>query len=415
LPGPGGASVPKRGVGKRLRAGLRRHGVIPRPADLRLQLRTDDVHFTDGNAIELFADGAAGLSAMLDAIEGATKRIHLETYILRSDETGARFLRALAQRARAGVGVRLLFDGFGSLGLDAAALSDLRAAGGDAVAFNPLTRLYPRWAPRRRDHRKILVVDGEVAFTGGLNIGDEYLRGASFQGRTRSPWRDSHVRVTGPVVRMLEAVFLESWFRADGPDLPWAEAAEPRAAPVSGESVAVLADGPTYHRRRLRDLLIAALERSRHHVRLVTPYFVPGIRLREALAATAARGVVVELLIAGYVDHPVVRWAAHGVLPHLLDRGVRVYEHERSMMHAKAAVFDETLAVLGTSNLDRQSLQHSYEVNLIVTGGAFPGRLSTLLQEDMRASRSITDAALRDLSCFERLRNRMAAFLLTRL
>jgi len=410
---PENRPIPKRDVGRRLRAGLRRHGVVPRPADLRRRLRAADVHFTDGNAIELFPDGAAGLSAMLDAIAGAVKRIHLETYILRSDETGARFLRALSERAQAGVEVRVLFDAFGSLGLDPAALADLRAAGGDAIAFNPLSRFYPRWAPRRRDHRKILVVDGEVAFTGGLNIGDEYFHGASFQGQTRRPWRDAHVRVKGPVVGMLEAVFLESWFRADGPDCPWVEPAAPRA--VDGEAVAVLADGPTYHRRRLRDLLISALKRCRRHARLVTPYFIPGARLREVLAATAARGVEVEVVIAGYVDHPVVRWAAYGMLPQLLARGVRVYEHERSMMHAKAAVFDESLAVLGTSNLDRQSLQHSYEVNLIIAGGEFPRSLSARLQGDIRASRPITVADLGRLSFGKRLRNRAAAFLMARL
>ena len=213
---------------------------------------------------------------MLEAIEGAAKHIHLETYIFRSDETGARFLRALAERARAGVEVRLLFDGFGSRGLDHSALAELRRTGGDAVAFNPLGRLYPRWAPRRRDHRKILVVDGEVAFTGGLNIGDEYFYGAGFHGDPLTPWRDAHLRVSGPAVRMLEAVFLESWFRADGPDRPWAELTQPLPSTSGGEAVAVLADGPTYHRRRMRDLLVAALERARQHARLVTPYFLPG-------------------------------------------------------------------------------------------------------------------------------------------
>jgi cardiolipin synthase len=415
VPGADGGSTPKRGVGPRLRAGLRRHGVIPRPVDLRRRLRAGDVRFTQGNAIELFPDGATGLAAMLDAIVAARRRIHLETYILRTDETGRRFLRALAERARAGVEVRVLFDGFGSLGLDSAALAELRASGADVVAFNPLGRFYPRWAPRRRDHRKILVVDGKVAFTGGLNIGDEYARGASFQGWARRPWRDAHVRVRGPAVPMLDAVFLESWFRADGPDRPWADAPELRPASIGKETVAVLPDGPTYHRRRLRDLLISALERSRRHVRLVTPYFLPGARLRDALAATAGRGVAVELLIAGYVDHPLVRWAAHGMLPHLLKRGVRVYEHERSMMHAKAAVFDESLAVLGTSNLDRQSLQYSYEVNLVFAGGSVPGRLSTLLREDMSASRPITEAELRRLPLYQRMRNRIAAALMTRL
>ncbi len=389
--------------------------MLSRPPELRRRLRAADVRFTTGNAIEFYQDGRSGLSAMLEAIEGAAKHIHLETYIFRSDQTGARFLRALAGRARAGVEVRLLFDGFGSRGLDHSALAELRRTGGDAVAFNPLGRLYPRWAPRRRDHRKILVVDGEVAFTGGLNIGDEYFYGAGFHGDPLTPWRDAHLRVSGPAVRMLEAVFLESWFRADGPDRPWAELPQPLPSTSGGEAVAVLADGPTYHRRRMRDLLVAALERARQHARLVTPYFLPGPRLREALEAAAARGVVVDLLIAGYVDHRIVRWATHAMLPRLVKRGVRVYEYERSMMHAKAAVFDESLAVLGTSNLDRQSLQHSYEVNLIVEGGRFPESLSAMLQEDMRGSRPLTDADLDQRSLLQRLRNRAAAFVMRRL
>ena len=156
----------RRGAGERLRAGLRRHGVIPRPAALRKLLRASDVRFTRGNRVELFRDGRSGLDAMLAAIEGARHRVHLESYIFRADEIGQRFLRALTSRARAGVEVRLLFDGVGSLGLPPAALAELRAAGGDAVAFNPLGRIWPRWAPRRRDHRKILIVDDERGLHG---------------------------------------------------------------------------------------------------------------------------------------------------------------------------------------------------------------------------------------------------------
>jgi cardiolipin synthase len=403
-----------RGPGRRLRAGLRRHGVLPRPRELRRLLRANDLRFTFGNSIELYEEGRAGLDAMLQAVAAARRRIHLETYIFRGDATGRRFVAAMTERARAGVEVRLLYDGFGSLGLDSGALAELRAAGGDAVAFNPLGRLYPHWAPRRRDHRKLLVVDGEVAFTGGLNIGDEYWRAAGQAGAPQCSWRDAHVRITGPAVAMLEAVFLESWFRADGPDRPWAESSEPPPAAADGEAVAVVADGPTYHRRRMRDLLTAALERSQRRARFATPYFIPGRALRAALAGAAARGVEVELLLAGYTDHPVLRWAARDRLSNLIACGVRVYEYESAMMHAKVAVFDGRWALLGTSNLDRQSLQHSYEVNLLLEGEGIPARLDAMLVRDMQGSREITLAELEARSAFERLRDRVAAFLLTR-
>jgi cardiolipin synthase len=404
-----------RGPGRRLRAGLRRHGVLPRPRELRRLLRANDVRFTTGNAIELYEEGRAGLDAMLEALSAARRRIHLETYIFRDDATGRRFIDAMTERARAGVEVRLLYDGFGSLGLDTGVLAELRAAGGDAVAFNPLGRLYPRWAPRRRDHRKLLVVDGEVAFTGGLNIGDEYWHGVGQVGAPQRSWRDAHVRISGPAVALLEAVFLESWFRADGPDRPWAGFAEPPPEARGGDAVAVIADGPTYHRRRMRDLLAAALERAQQRARFTTPYFIPGRPLRAALAGAAARGVTVELLLAGYTDHPVVRWAARDRLSGLIARGVRVYEYESSMMHAKVAVFDGRWALLGTSNLDRQSLQHSYEVNLLLEGEGIPPRLDAMLARDMGGSREITLAELEARNPFERLRDRAAAFLLTRI
>lgn len=399
---------------KRLRASLRRHGVVPRPPELRRLLRADDVRFTSGNSIELYRDGRSGLEAMLAAIAGAQRRIHLETYIFRGDTTGRRFVAAMAERARAGVEVRLLYDAVGSLALDVGALAALVRAGGDAVAFNPLGRLYPRWAPRRRDHRKLLIVDGAAAFTGGLNIGDEYLSGAGSGEDEAGLWRDAHVRIAGPAVGMLEAVFLESWFRADGPDRPWAGLAVPQPAVAGGEAVAVIADGPTYHRRRVRDLLRAALARSERCARLATPYFVPGRPLRAALASTAARGVQVDLLLAGYTDHPLLRWAARDRLPGLLASGVRVYEYERAMMHAKVAVFDGRWALLGTSNLDRQSLEHNYEVNLLVEGDGTPARLHEMLGQDMANSRELTIDEIERRGPLERMRDRFAAFLLTR-
>ena len=407
---PGSGSPPQRSPAARLRAGLRRHGVIPRPPEIRRLLRASDVRLTRGNAVELYVDGGAGLAAMLEAIRAARRRIHFESYIFRSDATGRRFAEVLAERARAGVEVRLLVDALGARGLDAALCADLRRCGADVVLFNPLTRLLPRWAPRRRDHRKILVVDGEVAFTGGLNVGDEYALGSLCADR-RLPWRDLHVRVRGPAVAMLEAVFLESWFRADGPDRPWLDFAEGAGARVGDQSLAVLADGPTYHRRRVRELLVAALERTRRRALLATPYFVPGRSLRRALEEAAARGVEVQLLTAGHSDHPSLVWASHALLPRLLEQGVRAFEAERSMMHAKVAVFDEATALLGTSNLDRQSLRHSYEVNLIAEGGSLPQQLAEQLAAELAEARPLEAETLARRSLPVRIRDRLAALI----
>jgi cardiolipin synthase len=394
----------------RLRAGLRRRGLVRRPEMIRSLVRSRRLRFTEGNQIELFDVGYAGLDAMLAAIRSSRDRIHLETYILRGDDTGRRFLSELARRARDGVDVRLLYDSIGSLGLEPAVLADLIEAGGEVLAFNPIGRLVPGFAPRRRDHRKILVVDGKVAFTGGLNIGDEYAAGRT--GPVSSEWRDAHVRVVGPAVRDLEAVFLESWFRADGPGLPWDTllGAEPAAA--GNVRCAVLSDGPAYRHRLMRDLLVSALESARGDVLLESPYFAPGRRVLDALSSASQRGVAVELLLAGRTDHPILQRAARAILPRLLSTGVRVHEYQLSMLHSKLAVFDGEWATIGTSNLDRQSLERNFEVNLIIEGGDIPHRLRKRFRQELAVARRVDAESLAYRSLVERARDRCAALLL---
>ncbi len=393
----------------RLRAALRRHGLLRRPLAVRRFLRRQGLRFTDGNRITLFSTGDTGLAAMLAAIAAATDRIHLETYILRHDATGRAFLTALVERAWRGVAVRLLYDALGSRTLAVEALEPLRAAGGQVVAFNPLHRFYPRWLPRRRDHRKLLIVDGRVAFTGGLNIGDEYNVGPHQPGAT---WRDTHLRIEGPAARDLEAVFLESWFRADGSDLPWGAvlAAPPRA--IGTERVAVVADGPAYRRRVVRDLVALALASARQRVQLTSPYFAPDSVILTALARAAERGIQVSLLLAGRTDHPLLRRAARNLVPRLLDAGVTVYEYHHSMLHAKTTVVDGCWALAGTSNLDRQSLQHSYEVNVVIDAGAAPAELAALHEADLGLATRIDRTHLAARAWGERVLDRLCALLL---
>jgi cardiolipin synthase A/B len=383
---------------------------VPRPAPIRALLRQPDLRFTEGNRVMLFERGRPALEAMLAAIEVARERVHLETYILRCDVTGRRFLDALTARARAGVSVRLLYDAVGSRGIAPEPLAALCRAGGDVVAFNPLRRWLPRWIPRRRDHRKILTVDGAVAFTGGLNVGDEYY-GVREDGS--DSWRDAHLEIRGPAVRDLEAVFLESWFRADGPELSWdAVLRRPPAAEPDGVRCAVLADGPVYQRRRMRDLVIELLEAATRRASFASPYFAPGRTLLRALAEAGRRGVLVDLLVAGHPsDHPWLRRAARALYPPLLDCGVRIHEFQGAMMHAKLAIFDERLAVVGTSNLDRQSLQHSYEVNVVLADASVAREVQTSFERDLGASKRVDTASLAQRGPIDRLLDGAAAFL----
>jgi cardiolipin synthase len=338
----------------RLARGLTRNRSAPR----------EILRFQPGHHIELFDRGREAIDAMLEAIEGAQQTVHLETYILRADETGRRVLASLEARASAGVDVRLIFDSVGSYGLDRRALEGLERAGASIAEFNPPSQWLWRFRPRQRDHRKILLVDGRVGFLGGLNIGDEYVE-EDAEGPT---WRDAHIRLEGPALTELQALFIENWFRCGGESFEWRALVTPEGEAHGDRCVAILADGPSYRRRRLRSFFLDELRRAKTHVLLVSPYFAPGPRVLDALAEASDRGVCVELLLAGHSDHPILRRAVRAFIPGLIRRGVRVFEDPRRMMHAKLAVFDDSLAVVGTSNLDRQSLFHSCEVNAVIEG-----------------------------------------------
>ena len=382
---------------------------MPRPVALREFARRHRLRFTDGNLVTLYENGPQGLAAMLSAIQTATDHIHLETYIFRADTTGQRFLRALEEKARKGIEVRLVIDALGSWTLDDADLNPLREAGGQIVWFNPVGWIRSRLGARRRDHRKILILDGRVGFTGGLNIGNEYDCGPD---TGPLEWRDAHVRIEGPAVRDLQAVFLEGWFRADGPDLPWHTFLDVEPQASGDVRCAVVADGPIYRRRRTRDLVVAALDSAREQAWLESPYFAPGRRVLEAMGSASERGVRVRLILAARSDHPMLYRATRAMLPRLIERGVEVREYTRCMLHAKVAVFDGLWSILGTTNLDRQSLEHSHEVNLILAGGDTPKQLGAHMERHAELARIIRADDLAARSLPERALDWLASFLL---
>jgi cardiolipin synthase len=341
-----------------------------------------------GNELSFFTNGRSGLDAMLEAIAAAKQSVWIETYTFRDDATGQRFAAALRERVAAGIEVRVLYDAIGSFETQPWAFTPIEALGGSVRVFNPASR--PGLPLRRRDHRKILVVDTQVAFIGGLNIGDEYYEGSPGSDRE---WRDLHVRVRGPVARQLAHAFLDGWTRAGElrrqvERLPDGSTAEPGRSECG-----VILDGPYYPRRRMRDLLLQMIGRARAEVRLTSPYFFPGRRMLRALRGAARRGVAVHLLMAGHTDHPLLLRASRSTYPRLLRAGVQIYEYDRTMLHAKLSVFDGRHAILGTSNLDLQSLVHNLEVNLIIATPQDAQRLGEIHATDTAAARRVETAS----------------------
>jgi cardiolipin synthase len=319
-----------------------------------------------GNAIQVFDDNRACFDAQLEAIDGARRTIEHEVYIFRADALGRRFLAAFARAARRGVHVRVLVDGVGAFKLRARDVRALERAGARFLRFLPVLR--PRLRPRInfRLHRKLLVVDDRTCFLGSLNVGDELVS-------ADPPWREVHVKIEGPAAAASRETFEADWLFAGGAPRP--ETAAIPVAPAGGETVQLFASGPTEQVSATSRVLFSAIAMAREEVLLATPYFVPGRELLAALEAAALRGARVRIAIPGINDLALVQAAARYFVPWLREAGVEVRSMPRQMLHAKVAVIDRKVAIVGSANLDRRSLDLSFELNALVFGAASVARL----------------------------------------
>jgi cardiolipin synthase len=331
----------------------------------RLADRVSPFPMTAGNAVEILPSGASAVDAMLGAIAGARREVCLLTYILASGAVGHRLREALAARVRAGVAVRVLYDPFGSFALSGEYVESLRDAGVKVAAFLKPNPWKGRLQVNFRNHRKILVVDGEVAFTGGLNWADDYDERTAV-GRAR---RDLHVRVRGPAVGPIRRVFFEDWCIATDEPMP---PPAPHDAGACGTLLArVIPHGPDEEGPGLFAILGGALHRARRSVLLVTPYFVPGGTMLEALRIAALSGVAVRVLLPRQSDNTVADLAARRQFAPLLVAGAEILLAKGPFLHAKALVVDGLWTCLGSANFDQRSFHCNYELNLEIVDRAF--------------------------------------------
>lgn len=343
---------------------------------------------TRGNRLGLLTDNKTAFARVEGALTAAKESIWAQYYIIEDDRTGRRFLQILAERARAGVSVRLLYDAVGSANIDPELLAEIERAGGKTAAFHPVNPLRRRWAVHLRNHRKVIVVDGERGFTGGMNIGDVYSGSAGRRKKKSAAWRDTHLELLGPAVGDLAQVFAEDWCFATEEVINVINISTPKEDP--GAFVAVLPSGPDQETNASSLAYFAAVATSRERCYLTSPYFVPDEPFLRALSSAALRGVDVRLLVPAKNDVLLMDYAIRSFYPELLATGVRIFEYLPSMLHAKTVVIDGEWSIVGSANLDVRSFRLNFELGALVLDARFAASLEAEFLRDLEHSREIT-------------------------
>ncbi len=357
-----------------------------------------------GNTLTSYFYGEAKFEALLADIAAARESIHMEYYIWRSDGLGRKILEVLAQKASEGVTVRLLFDGWGSFGkISYSYRRDLKAAGIEFAYFldlaNPLARLKINY----RNHRKIAVIDGRIGYVGGMNVGEEYVTG----GKRFPEWRDTHLRIEGPAVSLLQAVFLVDWHNS-GKELLLDESMFPRIGLLEekpGIPVQIAISGPDSRWDGIRLHYIELLSGAKEEILIQTPYYIPGEALEQAMIAAALRGVRVVMMTVGKPDKRIPYWAAQTYFTPLLEAGVEIYRYRAGFLHSKVFIQDRIIASVGTCNVDTRSFLLDYEINAVLYSREQAELHAQQFLKDLETCSQITQEDLKKLSQFAKLRN----------
>ncbi len=359
---------------------------------------------TSGNDVQNFFSGEEKFRSLLKDLQGAESSIHMEYYIWRSDALGEQILEVLQEKAAEGVKIRLIFDGWGSVGKISQSYKHRLSRTGIEFSFflnpaNILTRLKINY----RNHRKIAVIDGRIAYTGGMNIGQEYIDGGS----RFEQWRDTHLRIHGPAASMLQAVFLVDWHNS-GRELLLDNIHFPdfSSQPVTeGVPVQIAISGPDSQWEGIRLHYLELLNGAREEILIQTPYFIPGEAMEQAMVAAALRGVRVVLLTVGIPDKRIPYWAGETYLGPLLKAGVEVYRYRKGFLHSKVLVQDRIIASTGTCNFDIRSFFLDYEVNAVLYSTEMAEIHAAAIINDLKDSRRITYEDIDRQTAFQKTRN----------
>ncbi|MGQ0700900.1 MAG: cardiolipin synthase [Panacagrimonas sp.] len=372
-----------------------------------------------GNKVKLLQNGPETYKAMFAAIREAQHHINLETFIFNEDETGKQFADLLLERRAAGVQVNIIYDSFGGLVTPQTFFDRLRKGGVQVVEFNPLNPLADNpktWLANNRDHRKLLVVDGRIAFTGGINISDTYSsapasrrskKKAATEPDLEEGWRDTHVQIEGPVVAEFQKLFLDTWVRQKGKPLTDAHYL-PELKPQGDEIVRAIGSTPDDPASLIYLTLISAISHAEREVHLTIAYFAPDPQLLDALGDAAKRGVEVKLILPSRTDSWAIFHLGRSHYTELLRSGVRIYEQRGAILHAKTACIDDVWTTIGSTNLDWRSFLHNDEINAVILGRGFATQMETMFAADLAQSKEITLDRWKRRSLLKRVKEQAA-------
>jgi cardiolipin synthase len=350
---------------------------------------------TAGNQVALLIDGPATFASMSKAISDATDHVNIETFIFDDDEVGRQFADLLIRKQTEKVQVNLIYDSVGCMKTPSSFFKKLKDAGVNVLEFNPVNPLKAKEEQliTNRDHRKVTVVDGKIAFTGGVNLSSVYSRGQSLSGSsdggTEEGWRDTHVRIVGPAVAQLQDLFIQTWRDQKGPELARRNYF-PTPKPEGHAYVEVIGSTPGDQNRLTFVMYVSAIRHAGYFIHLTTPYFVPDRQFMDTLIEAAGRGVEVKLILPGASDSELAFYAGRSHYEDLLEAGVRLYERRARMLHSKTAVIDGVWSTVGSTNLDQLSFQNNNEINAIILDTDFAERMDRLFNQDIAASDEIT-------------------------
>jgi cardiolipin synthase len=372
-----------------------------------------------GNKLTLLQNGPATYQAMFAAIREAKDHINLETYIFDDDEAGRQFSDLLLERQAAGVQVNVIYDSVGGLMTPNSFFDRLRDGGIQVLEFNPVNPLAGNkksWLLNNRDHRRQLVIDGRIAFTGGINISDTYSSAPSGKRagkkRDKAPdptagWRDTHIRIEGPVVAEFQKLFMDTWARQKGEPLA-AKNYFPDLKARGDEIVRAIGSTPDDPDSLIYLTLMSAISHAEREVHLTIAYFAPDPQLLKALTDAAQRGVEVKLVLPSHSDSWPIFHLGRSHYTHLLRGGVKIYQRRGPVMHAKTACIDGVWSTIGSTNLDWRSFLHNDEINAVVLGRGFAAQMEAMFAQDLTESDAITLDKWRHRSWILRLKEQMA-------
>ena len=367
-----------------------------------------------GNRVTLLQDGAATFPAVFNAIKRARDHINVETYILEDDEVGNQFANLLIEKQTAGIQVNLMYDSVGSIDTPKAFFARLTDSGVNVVEFNPVNPLTAKagWNVNHRDHRKLMIIDGDTAFTGGVNISSVYSGGSLRQTtaakpEARAPWRDTHMQIEGPVVAEFQKLFIASWEKQKGNALA-PKNYFPKTTAQGQEIVRAIGSSPDEPGSLIYATLISAIRNAESAVNITNAYFVPDPQLLTALTDAAQRGVNVRLLLPSHSDSWLTLHVGRSHYEELLAAGVKIYERRDRILHAKTAMIDGVWSTVGSTNLDWRSFLNNDEVNAVILSNDFATQMKVAFERDIAQSNAITLSNWRNRPLSLRMRETFA-------